>query len=188
MVRRSRGIAAEAISATTQRHAHSHGLVACHLPRSEYREVLADTTSEFKVFQQTPRQLTVSEDRNGWLITKHGSRYILRKRMRKTDKYRTQKRALTKLTRRGASTAGSAVRLLLSSHVACDAPDGRTVKSGHMKAWSSSDSEGDEDMTVNTGRSKPSAASTVNSQQQQQGDDVCVHLRPLNTLQRCSHY
>ena len=33
-----------------------------------------------------------SEDNNGWLITKHGPKYILRKRMRRSDKYRTKMR------------------------------------------------------------------------------------------------
>ena len=142
-------------------------------PAAEYREILADTSSEFKVFQQIPRPLTVAEDRNGWLITKHGTRYILRKRMRKTDKYRTRQRTLLRAcVRSRLCVISTPVCCILPRGSTCPSTDGRTVKSGHMKTWSSSDSEGDEDMTVNTGKSKPSAASTVNSQQQ--GADVYV--------------
>ena len=64
----------------------------CARGRAEYREVLADESSDVKSFQKPPRRLTKSEDNNGWLITKHGPKYILRKRMRRSDKYRTKMR------------------------------------------------------------------------------------------------
>ena len=54
--------------------------------------MLADESSDVKSFQKPPRHLTKSEDNNGWLITKHGPKYILRKRMRRSDKYRTKMR------------------------------------------------------------------------------------------------